>query len=774
MPTVVAASVGASSALTAEAARLKQLRNRIVGNPTEKARLAADEEAILLVVDALNDDTAAGLELRITAANVVATSVAGSLVALHALLRAKAHQALLYALSRLSPSANNRLRIAFVRALRAIGTAVADAVGPSWWALGPDTVPDRDAARVALEECLNEAAQDVYLSLLLDPSPAVLEAICGMLAQILRVKLHRLSVADWLPPADRELEQKRAKRGWEKADVQPHAPRRHGGWVARHLCELLHTKDMNLLEAALLALAALCKDNLPVAKAMAAQNYSEGIDCSAFIPIHRLNSLIESTFHTMLLLAKSRSVNIQLAACFCAAQVLKAINDAHVNTSIPQLNPTPQAYSFNEDQITLTHILNQIMASPLHGELERGRACFIISTLVHGEHAAAQTAAECGWLGTIANVLISITPNVADWEEEESNDRQFFREGLLSAIASLTLHSEDNRQKLISYPDLAQALASLLRHPGAGVRHATCLCVRTITRSVNGLRTAVVDADLGPRLFEVVCKPQEDRRVRTAALSAMCNLITTEHSPARTEIVQRGGIERLVEFINFKDEAMRVNSAWAIGNFLYKSTPREKQLVMSKLSWGTLRRQGLLHSPNDELREHALTILVNYSVSPGSDVIDSYGHDALIATFDSLMSAGTSTLVRRALDSWLVLIRNSTDRGHALCAHALLTRLRDLLGHKEVDIRTAAAKTVSDLLLFNSDFYQALRESGIETTLRIMHGPSHVGQHNIHWQPGMEEHTEVRRYVSDALVHIDACGIDEDEDGEDSAMMDRG
>lgn len=82
-------------------------------------------------------------------------ALAGSDVALKSLLHAKAHQALLYAISRMSPITEPRLRIAFARALKAVGTAVADAVGPSWWALGPDTIPGRDAARVALEECLN-------------------------------------------------------------------------------------------------------------------------------------------------------------------------------------------------------------------------------------------------------------------------------------------------------------------------------------------------------------------------------------------------------------------------------------------------------------------------------------------------------------------------------------------------------------------------------------------------------------------------------------------
>jgi hypothetical protein len=55
----------------------------------------------------------------------------------------------------MSATTDTQIRVSFARALRAVGTAVADVVGPSWWALGPDTVPGRDAARIALEESLN-------------------------------------------------------------------------------------------------------------------------------------------------------------------------------------------------------------------------------------------------------------------------------------------------------------------------------------------------------------------------------------------------------------------------------------------------------------------------------------------------------------------------------------------------------------------------------------------------------------------------------------------
>jgi hypothetical protein len=62
----------------------------------------------------------------------------GSPQALSSLLRASAHQALLYAISRFGPSDPAPLCAAFARALRALTVSLAELVGPHHWGLPPD------------------------------------------------------------------------------------------------------------------------------------------------------------------------------------------------------------------------------------------------------------------------------------------------------------------------------------------------------------------------------------------------------------------------------------------------------------------------------------------------------------------------------------------------------------------------------------------------------------------------------------------------------------
>jgi len=75
----------------------------------------------------------------------------GSPEALRSILRANAHRAFLYAISRFGPAESPTTKAAFARALRAIAAACAELVGPSQWGIRDDSSPVREDAKHALE-----------------------------------------------------------------------------------------------------------------------------------------------------------------------------------------------------------------------------------------------------------------------------------------------------------------------------------------------------------------------------------------------------------------------------------------------------------------------------------------------------------------------------------------------------------------------------------------------------------------------------------------------
>jgi armadillo repeat-containing protein 8 len=78
--------------------------------------------------------------------------------------------------------------------------------------------------------------------MLADPSPNINMSISLMLASTLCTQVYRTIVTEWVPPADR-LREPKGKRGWEKPSLINPQIKQSGGWVAKRLSSLLHSKD---------------------------------------------------------------------------------------------------------------------------------------------------------------------------------------------------------------------------------------------------------------------------------------------------------------------------------------------------------------------------------------------------------------------------------------------------------------------------------------------------------------------------------------------------
>ena len=173
----------------------------------------------------------------------------------------------------------------------------------------------------------------------MDTSPQTSTSIAQLLGAAIRYQTHRRAVTEWLPRADRMKEVK-GKRGWEKSSITNiNAPSRQGGWVARNLTALLRSRDskvkvflpiilcvttrfffrFQLQEAALSALAALSKDNTSVAVVLAKSSPDRDGNNPVLIHVYITTEFcivqVPSPLSSVLSLCKSRSLDVQLAAC---------------------------------------------------------------------------------------------------------------------------------------------------------------------------------------------------------------------------------------------------------------------------------------------------------------------------------------------------------------------------------------------------------------------------------------------------------------------------
>ncbi|KAI8989797.1 ARM repeat-containing protein [Trametes punicea] len=712
---------------------LKEIKNSVIGNRTAKAALAMNEALLERLIDCIkcplhpsdaSDNT--DVHIRIEAAHIVASLSYGSLEALRTLLRLDALQALLYAISTLRLSDQPALKAALTRSLRALAAAIADAVGPSQWGLSPTVSDVRPEAKVALDYLFQPEVLDVYIPLLLDPSPPANTAVAQLLSVAVRNPEHRARVLEWCPPGERTREAK-GKRGWERRDPTA-SPSRRGGWIARTLTGLLDRKDVKLQEAALSALANLVKDSDNLARSLA-----------------RVPPGAESALSKALNLSKSRNVELQLAASDCATNILRACTHT--------IYDSPVFASDQASAITIMHVLNRIIDSETASNQARTKACFILYHLVSDNRALCQLAFERNSLAKVAALINSITPTekAPEFEDDEPQSISRLREAALTAVAAIALFDTDIRTAVTDNLRLIPAIQVSLSNRYVGVRYAACQCARALSRAVSALRTNIVDTGLGLSVFQLFKKPDEDRRVMHAASAVICNIVTN-FSPLRTALLEQGAIPRLVELLRASDIELKLNALWAFKNMLYKATPELKREVMSAIGWSEI--SSLLLDPDTRIQEQVFHILRH--VADGVEDVDLLfsemgSGDGLLDNLAEAMESENEDVILQAVFV-LANVANSPAHQSSILSHPrILGRLRDCLVDAKVEIRRPAVSCVLELARQNPRSYRELHDAGIDTTLRhMLEHPSHVASSpTLRFAAGRQMGAEDDREVQD-------------------------
>ena len=128
-----------------------------------------------------------------------------------------------------------------------------------------------------------------------------------------------------------------------------------------------------------------------------------------------------------------------------------------------------------------------------------------------------------------------------------------------------------------------------LADPHVELRRAAAACILSVSRSVQTLRTTLVESGVTRPLCGLL--DDGDMQVRCTAVAAMCNLVM-EFSPVKKLAMDLGVIAKLVKGTHSEHSELRLNSVWGLKNLLYEADSPEasvtKSRVMDLLSWPQL------------------------------------------------------------------------------------------------------------------------------------------------------------------------------------------
>ncbi|GJN87904.1 hypothetical protein Rhopal_000859-T1 [Rhodotorula paludigena] len=336
----------------------------------------------------------------------------------------------------------------------------------------------------------------------------------------------------------------------------------------------------------------------------------------------------QDRFGPLAALAQSASPSVRLAAASLCAVLSKTLYPASRGASPPPSlgsTPTSALLDLVEKERTL-----------------RAQAAFILAYLVADQPdlQARCVAAKC--FQTFSEILKEPILGEHPYPTRDSVEEDArVREGIFLCMASIAALSEYHRQLILEYHLLAPILHGL-SYPSVGVRAAACHCVRALSRSVNVLRTELVECHAAGPLVSLL-REDENEVVKITATAAIANLLL-DFSPMRSVLVDAGCVPRMCQLVlKSSSPALRTNAMWAIKNATYQSAADFKRVVLACLTWDDLAN--LITSPDASTVELALSILRNITCVTNNEAInglgaDEMGEDRLLGLLEQRIAAG--------------------------------------------------------------------------------------------------------------------------------------
>ncbi|XXG97078.1 hypothetical protein Hte_003373 [Hypoxylon texense] len=163
------------------------------------------------------------------------------------------------------------------------------------------------------------------------------------------------------------------------------------------------------------------------------------------------------------------------------------------------------------------------------------------------------------------------------------------RESTLRAIGALGTFKDEYRKAIVDQEAIHYIVESLKPAPDnpVPVVIAACYAVRMLSRSVNILRTALVDHDVSAPLFSIL--QHHDVEVQMAAADAMCNLVM-DCSPMRDSLVAAGIVKVACEHAHSHHASLRLSALWALKHLVLSSSIDLKKRCVEELESGWLVR----------------------------------------------------------------------------------------------------------------------------------------------------------------------------------------
>ncbi|KAF2999586.1 hypothetical protein E8E14_005894 [Neopestalotiopsis sp. 37M] len=282
---------------------------------------------------------------------------------------------------------------------------------------------------------------------------------------------------------------------------------------------------------------------------------------------------------------------------------------------------------------TAAENLKETYPEPCHWDIiEQGPT--ILARLVTDSDALQKSAADSNAIKILAKLLkstydLQVPAPTPFWSPEETQismsdaaDSRLGKTGLhprvahrvrvristLKALGAMASFKEEYREAIVGQDAVPYIVESLNTTTGGRQRLggeadendqqgnpqqviiAACYATRMLSRSVNILRTTLVDAGVATPIYNLLNWPIVD--VQIAATAAICNLVT-DFSPTRVALVRETSnngslVKTLCNHARSQNAALRLNALWALKHLVHMASIDLKKTCLEELQSGWL------------------------------------------------------------------------------------------------------------------------------------------------------------------------------------------
>ncbi|KAK4780091.1 hypothetical protein SAY87_016197 [Trapa incisa] len=179
-------------------------------------------------------------------------------------------------------------------------------------------------------------------------------------------------------------------------------------------------------------------------------------------------------------------------------------------------------------------------------------------------------------------------------------------EGILLALANICSRLEICRAKLLHMQEF-NSINDALHHDCADVRAAACICLRSVSRSVQNLSAGFfMNEKIVMPVLQLLHDPS--LTVQLAALRAIGNIVV-DFRTHKSRFMKWGGVKQLIQLSMSMNSAIRLNSLWALKNLTFEADNQCKERVFRELTASSLA--SLICDPEPCVQEQALALVRN-------------------------------------------------------------------------------------------------------------------------------------------------------------------